>query len=152
MVNEWFQSTPPRRGRLLIPSNTSPQWMFQSTPPRRGRLGPPKKSVECWLFQSTPPRRGRRFSPLLCQPHCCFNPRPREGGDFAGASLDGASLVSIHAPAKGATSMGPSSTRHASFQSTPPRRGRPLRYVRVVCGDWFQSTPPRRGRRGPEKV
>ena len=36
--------------------------------------------------------------------------------------------------------------REKLFQSTPPRRGRPLRYAVEGWRKVFQSTPPRRGR------
>ena len=77
-------------------------------------------------FQSTPPRRGRR------QVQCA---------DWTMI------IVSIHAPAKGATLLPLlNNQKHPGFQSTPPRRGR-----RGLVGSYrddkpFQSTPPRRGR------
>ena len=57
------------------------------------------------MFQSTPPRRGRLNSILhILQPLVCFNPRPRAGGDFNSIALKHIySIVSIHAPAQGAT-------------------------------------------------
>ena len=53
----------------------------------------------------------------------CFNPRPREGGDVEAAHHRPDGVVSIRAPAKGATG----NVRPALpllFQSAPPRRGR----------------------------
>ncbi len=58
--------------------------MFQSTPPRRGRLVARARSrlVPGGWFQSTPPRRGRPIRALHAVALCArFNPRPREGGD-----------------------------------------------------------------------
>ena len=134
-------------------------------------LRPP---VKPWKpFQSTPPRGGR--------PHSCdcphvedgFNPRPRAGGDAGLESDSEEPYVSIHAPARGATGISPNkSDMEQTFQSTPPRGGRPqadaeaLRDARRfnprprAGGDscrsrhrrpWnrFQSTPPRGGR--PER-
>ncbi len=57
-----------------------------------------------WKFQSTPPRGGRR--------HCDWT-------DYK------VRVVSIHAPARGATRMRPARPRLHEFQSTPPRGGRP---------------------------
>ena len=54
----------------------------------------------------------------------CFNPRPREGGDQAGGIVAGVGIVSIHAPAKGATVVMQEGCNALTFQSTPPRRGR----------------------------
>ena len=54
-------------------------------------------------FQSTPPRRGRRIKRCCVSSLSCFNPRPREGGDNKPKPPKYQVLVSIHAPAKGAT-------------------------------------------------
>ncbi len=79
---------------------------FQSTPPRGG-----DQRRRGW-FQSTPPRGGRL--PFGCLARS-FNPRPRVGGD---GDLHDPMVVSIHAPAWGAT---PAAVEGARFQSTPPR-------------------------------
>ncbi len=55
-------------------------------------------------FQSTLPRRERRRSPELHTHPSDFNPRSREGSDVSCTSDAITSLISIHAPAKGATS------------------------------------------------
>ncbi len=78
-------------------------------------------------------------------------------------------IVSIHAPARGATPAGTRSPRRRPrfnprpraggderwklpvagadlFQSTPPRGGRQLEPQATVLLNWFQSTPPRGGR------
>ena len=120
-------------------------------------------------FQSTPPRRGRRLPRPRCQRPAYFNPRPRAGGDPCRKFCADSSLISIHAPAQGATSPYDWTFRAGIFQSTPPRRGRrghPLRRGWATCISIhapaqgatpdcsssrtvviFQSTPPRRGRR-----
>ena len=164
-----FQSTPPRRGRpapqavqrqrlqvsihapakgatAAIGANAELH-LFQSTPPRRGRHARERQLGATLEFQSTPPRRGRPQPPALAV--------HRIG-------------VSIHAPAKGATTCrwprgpcacfnprpregGDSSgrgpgTRRVGFQSTPPRRGRLVSIASPLKPPMFQSTPPRRGR------
>ena len=63
-----------------------------------------------------------------------------------GQTLDG--LVSIHAPARGATKVDLPLQRAAWFQSTPPRGGRRLAANTFYCVRLFQSTPPRGGRPG----
>ena len=144
--------------------------MFQSTPPRGGRRSP-------WA----PPRAGASFNPrprvggdlppVQARSHQeRFNPRPRVGGDCNSTRIKiMPEIVSIHAPAWGATrpnrggagldsrfqSTPPRGGRHEwgqwqvvaqGFQSTPPRGGRPVS-VLVTRGDGlFQSTPPRGGR------
>ena len=100
------------------------------------------------LFQSTPPRGGRRGSGSPASRTCCFNPRPRAGGDRGRAIMN---------------------DTNRTFQSTPPRggrralRGRPVRPVvrfnprpraggdtsreeQTMAKVEFQSTPPRGGR------
>ena len=86
--------------------------MFQSTLPRGERLGYRDFSEIFLQFQSTLPRGERRA--------CRSSSRQR-------------TLVSIHAPARGATA---SSSSHqaasSSFQSTLPRGERPDAHVRLV--------------------
>ena len=78
------------------------------------------------LFQSTRPRGARhgccRFRGFLP----CFNPRAREGRDArAGTLLAGIAAVSIHAPARGATTgFVPATDAEFQFQSTRPRGAR----------------------------
>ena len=147
------------------------------------------------VFQSTLPRRERRsslcsgrgtrhFNPRsregsdsqpcrLCVPCRDFNPRSREGSDTKRAGSNGKIIISIHAPAKGATRWARRSKRYERFQSTLPRRER-----RCIAGRCrgscyfnprsregsdvidaidpsadlvFQSTLPRRERRSPGK-
>ncbi len=145
-----FQSTPPRGGRRTSLGDTLPERMFQSTPPRGGRLRSDNPSRSTSTFQSTPPRGGRP-QPLPCMSARTqfqstpprggrrtasglprfrpwgFNPRPRAGGDpMTQPPLQWPWPVSIHAPARGATSNdGHVLGLVGSFQSTPPRGGRP---------------------------
>ena len=53
-----------------------------------------------------------------------FNPRPRVGGDAHSLLRSSMPMVSIHAPAWGATSRVDAHSRATRFQSTPPRGGR----------------------------
>ena len=99
-----FQSTPPRGGRLWSGVMAKLSNLFQSTPPRGGRLETAATPDTDYRFQSTPPRGGRRFSDLARQNQTCFNPRPRVGGDaLQDCACGQALIVSIHAPAWGAT-------------------------------------------------
>src|SRR5882724_4210929 len=56
-------------------------------------------------------------------------------------------VVSIHAPARGATLSGRKGTLLIRFQSTPPRGGRRQQTSGSAWRLLFQSTPPRGGRR-----
>ena len=100
------------------------------------------------IFQSTLPRRERRKIDRLCSLRSYFNPRSREGSDRSGKdnkkrlihfnprSREGSDspspvkshfsfTISIHAPAKGATSNSFFILLCPLFQSTLPRRERP---------------------------
>ena len=116
---------------------------FQSTRPRGARLSPGASAER--TFQSTRPRGARRRtcsqSELLG-----FNPRARAGRDRRTPTMVDRSVVSIHAPARGAT-VDPTRTDHVAieFQSTRPRGARPILPVPAE-GIRFQSTRPRGAR------
>ena len=120
-------------------------------------------------FQSTLPRRERPQTAPQGQAHSHFNPRSREGSDLAanglltsgltisihapakGATLQPFALllgrcISIHAPAKGATHYATPAPVLAGFQSTLPRRERPVALSLISFSRSFQSTLPRRER------
>ena len=126
-------------------------------------------------FQSTPPRGGR---PTVTGSTGCasyFNPRPREGGDATVAVLSGSMSgfqstpprggrrselgggdchigISIHAPARGATSPALSPVRlNELFQSTPPRGGRPQRSQLLHVKSWHFNPRPREGGDPPSR-
>ena len=98
---------------------------FQSTPPRRERQMVCLKSNNQERFQSTPPRRERLE-------------------DSDGVTMR--TIISIHAPAKGATAPKFIPFTLEQFQSTPPRRERLGIILHLLKITIFQSTPPRRER------
>ena len=124
-------------------------------------------------FQSTLPRRERHISTTSKYPFGYFNPRSREGSD-ARVTRRGrvGGAISIHAPAKGATtntSHTNGTTRHISIhapakgatdhqtvsQTKPiisihaPAKGATSRIMSIASTvSIFQSTLPRRERRG----
>ncbi len=73
-----------------------------------------------------------------------FNPRSREGSDFYGKTHTKQNAhISIHAPARGATTSGDAKQVPSIFQSTLPR-GERLRTTRWMGrAKRFQSTLPR---------
>ena len=87
-----FRSAPPRRGRRELTRHSLPTIGFRSAPPRRGRLACKVGHTIKALFRSAPPRRGRRLT----------NP-----------ARDFLTVVSIRAPAQGAT------TRYRPFRQRP---------------------------------
>ena len=78
-----------------------------------------------------------------------FNPRSREGSDAITAQelprLDG---ISIHAPAKGATSLVLKGTQRKIISIHAPAKGATYRTTQKLRELQFQSTLPRRERRG----
>ncbi len=145
-----FQSTLPRRERRAsYETRTSGRCYFNP----RSREGSDSSANSIinrqTLFQSTLPRRERHPAPLPSHPLQHFNPRSREGSDQRPqqAAAQGAE-ISIHAPAKGATSRIMSIASTVSiFQSTLPRRERRGRSAHCGTSSTFQSTLPRRERR-----
>ena len=103
-----------------------------------------------------------------------FNPRSREGSDAEENAQSGVQLISIHAPAKGATRSARSPTQGRAdfnprsregsdlkisrspptlgFQSTLPRRERRRQMIMVTLTVPFQSTLPRRERRSQNQL
>ena len=167
-----FQSTHPRRVRqypsLALLLFAVP---FQSTHPRRvrhlhtitqhySRMGfNPRTHAGCdegclrllrhWEFQSTHPRRVRlklKMVGILCK---CFNPRTHAGCDPNHSCRHRELQVSIHAPTQGATFYIIFYVYIVRlFQSTHPRRVRPVYCQIVQSAVEFQSTHPRRVRHG----
>ena len=95
------QSTPPARGATLLSCAWPLRLRFQSTPPRGGRPSRYGNWPSVIIFQSTPPR----------------------GGDDDCLTITNNNVISIHAPARGATSKIRSQEYISLFQSTPPARG-----------------------------
>ncbi len=97
-----FQSAPPRRGRLRCRSLTVLVDGFQSAPPRRGRLAFFACQYKILGLQSAPPRRGRPGQPGHVVPQ---------------------GMVSIRAPAQGATRRVPQHAQRFRGFNPRPRAG-----------------------------
>ena len=118
---------------------------FQSTLPRGERLKVTDVRVERLQFQSTLPRGERPYTagyqPMDSEN---FNPRSREGSDVRLASQYlGLNSISIHAPARGATTFSTLLLSQHEFQSTLPRGERPDNIYILSNTRKFQSTLPR---------
>ena len=124
-----FQSTRPRGARRRGKKALTPSNSFQSTRPRgaRRRDGHADARRDC-RFQSTRPRGARPLPTRHPASHQqCFNPRAREGRDIdRQRHLCRRDVVSIHAPARGATQSISFLIIYAAFQSTRPRGARPI--------------------------
>ena len=122
---------------------------------------------EAHEFQSTPPHGGRLTGKNRIDISRSFNPRPRMGGDSLRLRLCLLMLVSIHAPAWGATAGGRVTQCERGFNPRPRMggdcqvcQGLPMAKVSIHAPAWgatsadnsnaeqmqFQSTPPHGGR------
>ena len=120
-----FQSTLPRRERHMYSVRKIRRLKFQSTLPRRERPGLPPVHYKDHYFNPRSREGSDNFLLLHQRCICYFNPRSREGSDFCWFQYSGDYLISIHAPAKGATPSANNPSNGIRFQSTLPRRERP---------------------------
>ena len=88
----------------------------------RRHCTPPAKA----RFQFTLPRGERPARPATTSIASGFNSRSRVGSDLYAAFCEAADVVSIHAPAWGATVGWPRRRQRRAFQFTLPRGERPL--------------------------
>ena len=164
-----FQSTHPRRVRLIHAFLSLNLLRFQSTHPRRVRLIAWSVVHLLCLFQSTHPRRVRLDQKTRYDTKVGFNPRTHVGCDFASSFSDpqtlgfnprthvgcdckyfaSCRLIFCFNPRTHVgcdTACAPSSNEFLEFQSTHPRRVRRIFRYASVCKLLFQSTHPRRVR------
>ncbi|ABB24162.1 conserved hypothetical protein [Pelodictyon luteolum DSM 273] len=142
-----FQSTRPRGARhsrtnfnlkRITVSIHAPAWGATEPIHRGARSGRVSIHAPAWgatmivadesdafKFQSTRPRGARPMRSVRWRRIFSFNPRARVGRDSACAIKLNHRVVSIHAPAWGATSPLPSPAPSKKFQSTRPRGARP---------------------------
>ena len=138
-----FNPRPPRGGRLHCGCIRHAESVFQSTPPRGGRRCSGCRSLQRSKFQSTPPRGGR---PSAWMPTVAdgFNPRPRAGGDMSPTAVSQV-CVSIHAPARGATTQRGRWHEQRCFNPRP-RAGGDKSVAGTLYRPCFNPRPPRGGR------
>ena len=155
-ASQQFQSTPPHGERPDYTYDTDHSgegFRFQSTPPhgeRRGSEGYVCPSIS--LFQSTPPHGERLLINVSAYADSkLFQSTPPHGErpNATAAYPQDRLAVSIHAPARGATTTRRSSRRVAMlFQSTPPhgeRQRRPQHCVRAMPRHRVSIHAPARG-------
>ena len=103
--------------------NVDAAFRFQSTLPRRERRQRRIRTSSHSTFQSTLPRRERRCLRIDTNSFNYFNPRSREGSDTesnAGLQYD---RISIHAPAKGATTASVELSDNSIISIHAPAKG-----------------------------
>ena len=121
-----FQFTPLREGRPFRQDSAGITGKFQFTPLREGRPFRQDSAGITGKFQFTPLREGRPGCACLMSSSSNFNSRPCERGDGISAKRIAKELISIHAPARGATIHRHEGGPQSRFQFTPLREGRPL--------------------------
>ena len=123
------------------------QKMFQSTLPQGERLILVNEQYIIFLFQSTLPQGERpALFTSLSVTSFCFNPRSRKGSVLISSSKF-AGLVSIHAPARGATALCKHRLLLRQFQSTLPQGERQSLTVATIVGTCFNP----RSRKGSDQ-
>ncbi len=128
----------------------SPDRVFQSTRPRGARLQLQDYNTGDQCFNPRA-RVGRDFlRKMSLTASCSFNPRARVGRDLSGVAVQAPCVVSIHAPAWGATIPIDVSNFYRRFQSTRPRGARHLHSVNHDAVDCFNPRA-RVGRDLPSK-
>ena len=166
-----FQSTPPRGGATAMEDNKPADTWISIHAPARGGDAAYQLKIDALEISIHAPARGgdtsaadrsftsRNFNPRPreggrppwrssgpSRAHN-FNPRPREGGDIDKPPCYVWVRISIHAPARGATSGNKSFLWvYLYFNPRPREGGDPPRLHAQGSGQVFQSTPPRGGR------
>ena len=139
-----FQSTPPHGGRrsgVCVMKNLIIK--FQSTPPHGGRHQSQQLMTKSKVFQSTPPHGGRLVAGSTGRVLTQFQSTPPHGGRLEAKSISFSNMsVSIHAPARGATTSAISSLGFfASFNPRPRTGGDLLSYPGVISAEGFNPRP-----------
>ena len=141
---------------------------FDPRPCARGDRSQGARGGRCHSFDPRPCARGDRHSAISTSRPRRFDPRPCARGDVRCGGMSRFAIVSIHAPARGATRYQRSPPYSRVFRSTPlregrhqhPRRGGAVGVVsihapargatpinqRITPARVFRSTPLREGR------
>ena len=118
-------------------------YLFQSTLPRGERRGKCYLTVFPLKFQSTLPRGERRTKTRRPSSLRNFNPRSHEGSDVDCSVPLIVSLISIHAPTRGATEEHGVMFISIKISIHAPTRGATLHCYINAHKNLFQSTLPR---------
>ena len=115
--------------------------------PAKGATADGKALTTIKEFQSTLPRRERPNMGSSSLTILCFNPRSREGSDISYILAPQNKFVSIHAPAKGATTQPGRRRLSPEVSIHAPAKGATNIHTKTLSCVEFQSTLPRRERR-----
>ena len=141
---------PARGATSVTPSGAAQPHRFQSTRPRGARLRGSRAYLVPVAFQSTRPRGARLIAEYWYKEPVKFqSTRPRGARPGMTDEVGLFDAVSIHAPARGATSWPRPSCGGGRCFNPRAREGRDLRgYARPAMIWTFQSTRPRGARLG----
>ena len=119
---------------------------FNSRPSARGDTWFLQSPNSQFYFNSRPSARGDNDVVHFLRLHLISIHAPPRGATFSGCSSSRRSNISIHAPPRGATSGIRGWQAAGIFQFTPLREGRPRSHVMFWRPIGFQFTPLREGR------
>ena len=120
--------------------------IFQFTLPREERRQVQAQPLTLQNFNPRSHERSDHITQSFVFRFFNFNPRSHERSDFTGDYTFEVTLISIHAPTRGATIIFQMSLSRTLFQSTLPREER-LQTARIgLFISKFQSTLPREER------
>ena len=142
-----FQPTLPHGKRPGVGVAQSKKQWFQSTLPHGERLTPLTALNQAPLFQSTLPHGERRTEQSRTWHIWGFNPRSHMGSDLCELEQRIIELVSIHAPAWGATGRRSLCRGHRSVLTHAPTRGATQKAGLSPSMMMFQPTLPHGERR-----
>ena len=137
----------PTRGTTAGTGTATNLAEFQSTFPREERPYYTIVRIQVLQFQSTLPREERPFPTdfvTAFMPY--FNPRSHERSDFTGDYTFEVTLISIHAPTRGATMGDGYQEVQEVISIHAPTRGATIIFQMSLSRTLFQSTLPREER------
>ena len=121
--------------------------IFQFTLPREERRQVQAQPLTLQNFNPRSHERSDHITQSFVFRFFNFNPRSHERSDFTGDYTFEVTLISIHAPTRGATALIVGAVSSSLFQSTLPREERQLQGLLNCFFLLFQSTLPREERR-----
>ena len=149
MINQMISIHAPREGGDYYYRNRAPEINLISihAPREGGDWDSCETAADSSAFQSTPPARGATWLRRGLHPQAQhFNPRPPRGGATGGTwhSRHGP-YISIHAPREGGDYVFAPGPRHFMISIHAPARGATVSSWKIDIQKQFQSTPPARG-------
>ena len=145
-----FQSTLPHGERRLSSYSTAPAAHISIHAPARGATGGQQRILSIGpLFQSTLPHGERQpIRTPLTRAGTNFNPRSRTGSDAMALEYHALNLISIHAPARGATRQPSAASVYPADFNPRSRTGSDVTIAEFTqAAHQFQSTLPHGERR-----